>query len=306
MSLRVQDICCGAGLMSYGFQEAGFEVDCGLDNWPTAIKTYNKYIDAPGRVVDIADYFPTKKDYDIILVGATPCQDFSRLNIRRNVFGKRAQLVLDFCRIVAAVQPEIFVFENVIHLSKWAEVALFELKKYKVTKNIVDSAYYGVPQHRRRKIFIGCKTRHIDMVRPTEYKILTVRDALSTMPENWGFTRHRPETIKKFSKVMSTSWISKEPTSEYQGTIRLSWDAPACSIMNVKKAQILHPEEDRIISIAEAAALQGFPSWYIPEGGEVDKAIQVSNATPPMLAYHIAMRVRRVYEARQTSLDKVN
>lgn len=289
-ALRLKDVCCGAGLMSYGFQEAGFEVDEGLDNWPTAIATYDKYI-GKGRLVDISDYYPTKHDYDVIVVGATPCQDFSRSNRKRNVFGKRAQLVLDFCRIVKAIQPEVFVFENVIHLSKWAEVALFELKDYKVTKSIVDSAYYGVPQHRRRKIFIGCQSRHITMVRPSEYEFITVRDALEPITDNWGFMKHRPETVEKFRKVDSTTWISMEPTSDYQGVIRLSWDTPACSITNVKKSQILHPDIHRSITTAEAAALQGFPPWYIPEGNEVDKAVQVSNATPRMLAYHIASRI---------------
>ena len=62
----------------------------------------------------------------------------------------------------------------------------------------------------------------------------------------------------------------------------------------MKKAQILHPDEDRVISIAEAMALQGIPEWYIPEGGGVEKAMQVANAVPPRLAYHVASRIRKV------------
>jgi DNA (cytosine-5)-methyltransferase 1 len=294
MALRVLDICCGAGLLSKGFQDAGFEIDGGMDNWEPAVRTYRKYI-GPGKLVDITNYFPTKKDYDAIIVGATPCQDFSRVNTRRNIFGKRAQLVLDFCRIVNAVKPEAFIFENVIGLSKWAEVALKEIKGYKVTKSIIDAVCFEVPQRRRRKIFIGCKTHHIKMTVPMNYRVLTVRDALSALQDNWGFTAHRPETIEKFSKVRSTSWISKEPTSDYQGVIRLAWGSPACSITNVKKAQILHPDEDRVISIAEAMALQGMPEWYIPVGGDGEKAIQVANAIPPKLAYHIASKIRDVY-----------
>lgn len=286
---RVVDICSGAGLLSLGFQDAGFEVDEGIDSWETAIRTYRKYI-GPGRVIDIGDYFPTKKDYDVVIIGATPCQDFSRVNTKRNIFGKRAQLVLDYCRIVTAIQPEVFVFENVIGLSKWAEIALREIKGYKVTKNIVDAAHYEVPQHRRRKVFIGCRTRYLTMQPPQNTQILTVGDVLP-LQDNWGFTKHRPETVEKFSKIKSTTWISKEPTSDYQGVIRLSWGAPACSITNVKKAQILYPDENRGISIAEAAALQGFPSWYIPMGTEIDQALQVGNATPRKLAYHIASNI---------------
>jgi DNA (cytosine-5)-methyltransferase 1 len=303
MPKRVLDICCGAGLLSYGFLKAGFEIDRGIDNWRTAVETYNKYV-GTGKVIDITDYFPTKKDYDAIIVGATPCQDFTRVNVRRNIFGKRAQLVLDFCRLVAAIQPEAFVFENVIGLSKWAEVALSEIKGYKTTKNIVNAMHYGVPQHRRRKIFIGCKTHHIKMTVPLGYQVLTVEDAFSTIQENWGFTKHRPETIEKFSKVRSTSWISKEPTSDYQGVVRLSWRSPACAVVNVKKAQILHPGEDRVISIAEAAALQGFPEWYIPVGKDTEKAVQVANAVPPKLAYHIATKIQGVYSYNPWTEEK--
>jgi len=289
---RVLDICSGAGYLSYGFKEAGYSLDEGIDNWPTAIKTYTKYLHTHGRVIDLAEYYPTKKDYDVIIVGATPCQDFSIVNTRRNIFSKRAQLVLDFCRVVHAVQPEAFVFENVVGLAKWAEEALFEIKDYRVTKNLVDAMYYNVPQSRKRKIFVGSKNRHIKLTPPANYRILTVRDALSGITNNWGFTKHRPETIGKFRGIQSTSWISKEPTSDYQGVIRLAWDEPACAITNVKKAQILHPEEDRVISIAEAMALQGIPEWYIPVGTEIEQAIQVGNAVPPKLAYHIADRIR--------------
>uniref|UniRef100_A0A6M3LYF4 DNA (cytosine-5-)-methyltransferase n=1 Tax=viral metagenome TaxID=1070528 RepID=A0A6M3LYF4_9ZZZZ len=290
VELRVQDICCGAGWLSYGLTQAGFKVDVGIDNWPTAIKTYNKYIGS-GKLIDINDYFPTKKDYDVVIAGATPCQDFSRVNTKRNIFGKRAQLVLDFCRIVAAVQPEAFIFENVIHLSKWAEIALFEIKGYKVTKNIVDAADYGVPQHRRRKIFIGSKKRSIAMLAPQGVQILTVRDALSSLEENWGYTKHRPETVERLKEIKSTSWISGTGTSEYASTVRLSWDTPSIAVTNVKKFYILHPEEDRSITIAEAMALQGIPPWYIPVGGDGDKALQVANAVPPKLAYHIGCNV---------------
>ena len=290
--LRVLDICSGAGYFSYGFKQAGYELDGGIDNWKPAVSTYNKYLPAECRLIDLIDYFPTRKDYDMVILAATPCQDFSRVNTNRNIFSKRAQLVLDFCRVVTAMQPDIFVFENVIGLSKWAEQALFEIKKYKITKNIVDTKYYGVPQSRRRKIFIGSKERHISLMEPRNYTIHTVKEAFSMIKNNWGFTDHRPETIEKFKKVKSTSWTSKSPNSDYEGVIRLSWNDPACAITNVKKAQILHPEKDRVISIAEAMALQGIPEWYIPEGNEVDQATQVGNAVPPKLAFHIAKRIK--------------
>jgi len=291
---RVRDICCGMGGNSLGYINAGFQIDLGVDIWPVALKTYGGYLDAPTKEQDINDYFPTKNDYDVIVVGGTPCQDFSLVNTKRNIYSKRAQLLLDFCRIVKAMQPEAFVYENVIHLAKWGEAAILEMPGYKVTKNIVDTSLYGVPQKRRRKIFVGSKRKYLQLSPPPGIVPSTVRDAFTSIPENWGFTKHRPETIEKFSKVNSSTWVSKEPTSDYQGTIRLSWDKPSCGVTNVKKAQILHPTEHRIISLAEALALQGFPHWYIPEGTGVQQAIQISDAFPPKAAYHIATQLKTV------------
>jgi len=115
---RVLDIFCGGGYLSYGFQMAGYDLDGGFDNWDAAVKTYEKYLGAQAHLVDVALFYPGKKDYEVIIVGGPPCDDFSLVNTRRNIYGKRAQLVLDFCRIVNDVKPEAFVFENVIHLSQ--------------------------------------------------------------------------------------------------------------------------------------------------------------------------------------------
>lgn len=289
---RLKDICTGMGGLSYGYQEAGFEVDKGIDIWDVALETYNKYI-GKGVHQDLADYYPTRGDYDMIVVGGTPCQDFTLVNPRRNIYSKRAQLVLDFCRVVKAMQPVAFMFENVVHLAKWAEAALLEMPGYKVTKNLVDTSQYGVPQARIRKIFIGCKNRHLTLQPPAGLKRLTVRDTFNRIPENWGYTKHRPETVDRFTRMHSTKWTSKEGLSGYQGIIRLQWDQPSCGIVNVKKAHILHPEEDRAITFAEALALQGFPAWYIPEGTGNEKATQIADAVPPRLAYHIAQQIKQ-------------
>ncbi|OLS23093.1 MAG: Modification methylase AplI [Candidatus Heimdallarchaeota archaeon LC_3] len=103
--------------------------------------------------------------------------------------------------------------------------------------------------------------------------------------------KHNKSTIEKFSKINSNSWISVSEKSNYEGIIRLAWDKPACAITNIKKAQILHPKENRVISIAEALELQDFPNWYIPFGSDTDKAIQIANAIPPGVSKAIANKI---------------
>jgi DNA (cytosine-5)-methyltransferase 1 len=275
------------GGLSLGFRDAGYEIDEGLDVWDPAIKTYNHYIGG-AKKVDISLYYPGKKDFDVVIVGGTPCQDFSLINKHRDIYSKRSQLVLDFCRIINAVKPVSWVFENVIHLSRWAEAALLELPGYKVTRNVIDSYDYGVPQRRRRKIFIGDKSRRIRLRPAPGSGPRTVREAFAGIPQNWGLTQHRPATVEKFKATTSTTWTSISD-SGFEGAIRLEWDKPSCGIINVKRAQILHPEEDRVISLAEALSLQGFPSWYKPIADKVmDKGQLIADAVPPRLARNIA------------------
>ena len=66
---RLKDICTGMGGLSYGYVQAGYEVDKGIDTWEVALKTYNKYI-GKGVHQDLADYYPTRCDYDVIVARA--------------------------------------------------------------------------------------------------------------------------------------------------------------------------------------------------------------------------------------------
>jgi DNA (cytosine-5)-methyltransferase 1 len=70
--------------------------------------------------------------------------------------------------------------------------------------------------------------------------------------------------------------------------IRLSWNLPAPTVVNLKKVYMVHPDEVRNITLAEAAALQGFPSDYVWRGSESDIAQMIANAMPAQLAESIA------------------
>jgi len=289
---RVVDIPSGMGGISYGFKLAGYEIDLGVDLDSDSVKSFRDNLSAPGKVMDMRDFTPSKKDYDIIIVGGPPCQSFSLINTNRNIFDARAQLSLELCRIIHDVQPEAFVFENVMSTPKWLKAAVKEIRGYKVTENVVNSMYYGVAQSRRRRVFIGTRKKHIKINVPLLYEVKTVRDAFTEIPENWGYTNHMPHTVEKFKKFHKKTWTSNYKAT-FAGTVRLQWDEPACAIVNYKKAQILHPMEPRSITGAEALALQGFPAWYVPCGTETSKAIQIANAVPPGLAKAVATEMRR-------------
>ena len=76
---------------------------------------------------------------------------------------------------------------------------------------------------------------------------------------------------------------------------RLSWRKISPTIVHVRRAMLLHPVEDRIISVREAARLQSFPDAFRFYGGWDREYQQVADAVPPLLSAHIAKCFRKVF-----------
>jgi DNA (cytosine-5)-methyltransferase 1 len=73
---------------------------------------------------------------------------------------------------------------------------------------------------------------------------------------------------------------------------RLKWDEPSIVIGNFRKNMLIHPEQDRGLSVREAARLQSFPDWYVFQGGLVSQQQQVADAVPPGLGYRMALSIK--------------
>lgn len=95
---------------------------------------------------------------------------------------------------------------------------------------------------------------------------------------------------------LKTTYSNAERT---QNTIymRLKYDEPCGTVVNVRKSMWIHPELDRAISIREAARLQTFPDSFIFEGSKDSQYQQIGNAVPPFLAKAIAESVIAVLDA---------
>jgi DNA (cytosine-5)-methyltransferase 1 len=92
--------------------------------------------------------------------------------------------------------------------------------------------------------------------------------------------------------------LRKDHTRRYR---RMKWDGIARSIItrfrDPKSGEYIHPEQDRTISIREAARLQSFPDWFVFEGNTSDQYDQVGNAVPPLLARAVATELRAMLAA---------
>ena len=217
------DVFAGAGGMSLGFEEVGFRSVAGIENDPTCVdclKTNfpNMHIISEdvsrisGRDV-LADLGLAQGEVDVV-GGGPPCQGFSLIGLRdRN--DPRSGLIFRFHELVAAIQPKVFVMENVpgimsTHKGKFLKdfVKLMEGDGYRIVHpiRILNAATYGVPQARRRVFVIGVREDlDIDLSYPEPTHVPprylanqltlphglingnkrtpTVRDAISDLPE---------------------------------------------------------------------------------------------------------------------------
>lgn len=170
MRPRIIDLFCGAGGLSEGFRQAGFDVSAGSDIDPDACATYAHNFpeaavfhgdlregDVRGGVLEAA------AGCDVV-VGGPPCQAFSQVrNHTRIIDDPRNSLYREFVWIVRAVNPRFFVMENVPGLDQLGvreqiEEDLSINGRYRVTPQLVDAADFGVPQTRKRIIFAGSRS----------------------------------------------------------------------------------------------------------------------------------------------------
>lgn len=166
---NVIDLFCGAGGLSCGFERAGYNILLGIDNDKKALETFalnhNGAKSICGDITQVSyekDIKPLVGDASIdVIIGGPPCQGMS-LSGPRKFDDPRNKLYLSYIRLVDEIRPRAFVIENVPGL-----VGLFggQIKDsinekftdmgYKIQDKILCSADYGVPQLRRRVVFVG-------------------------------------------------------------------------------------------------------------------------------------------------------
>ncbi|MFF0943960.1 DNA cytosine methyltransferase [Kocuria sp. CPCC 205300] len=188
------DLFSGAGGLSHGLATAGLDCLLASDYWRDALTTYNHNFPSHKTLLkdireldarEILDLSGEKPDW---IVGGPPCQGYSTIG-KRNRDDPRNVLFLEFRRIVKDINPAGFVIENVLGLKDMSfqkEVAeSFENLGYQVSFMTLKAADYGVPQLRRRVVFVGHKSRGVfDMPTPTHAPdaYITVADAIFDLP----------------------------------------------------------------------------------------------------------------------------
>jgi DNA (cytosine-5)-methyltransferase 1 len=203
--LNCIDLFAGAGGLSSGFSRLGFNILLANEVNSEIAKTYQyNHKKTLVLVEDIRkitlDSIKSKLEGKSVhvITGGPPCQGFSMsgYRIRKNVFmdDPRNMLFKEYYRIVAGINPDYFVIENVEGLLtmqsgiiKDTIIELFEDLGYHVTVGVTNAGEYGVPQSRRRVVFLGSKKSKLDFPRITHSPdnnlkpFVTIKDAISDL-----------------------------------------------------------------------------------------------------------------------------
>lgn len=331
------DLFCGCGGLTVGLKKAGFRVLAAVDIDPFSVKTFKaNHRDIVVWESDIRTLEPTAL-LDILglnqgdlalLAGCPPCQSFSTLRTRNGavrVDDPRNDLLLEFQRFVEILRPRAVMLENVPGLAADKRFHSFckKLKKlgYLGDYCVLNAAEYGVPQRRRRLIYLAGYGIAIPFAVPTR-KPMTVKDAIGGLPKagvSGDPVHDMPE--QRTQKVMDI--IRRIPKNGGSRTAlpvelqlnchkrcdgfkdiygRMAWNDVAPTITsgcyNPSKGRFLHPEEDRAITMREAALLQGFPRRYkFPTTDNKSAvALMIGNALPPPFIAAHSKNIRRVLQ----------
>lgn len=262
----------------------------------------------------ISEHTRERQDYYLLFAGCAPCQPFSQLN-KSGKTKSDERLLLKFAEFIDHFKPDFVFSENVPQIRKREHVfnkfiTILDKNNYNPDYAIVDAKYYGVPQSRKRLVLIAAKNKIINL--PESPNIVkTVREAIDKLPQIEAGERckkinnHQAAILKdkNIERIKLTpkdggdhrSWPDKlklpchkklKGFTDVYG--RMFWDKPAPTLttkcISYSNGRYGHPEQDRAISLREAACIQSFPDDYIFYGNQVTIAKHIGNAVPPALA----------------------
>ncbi|MFV8800128.1 DNA cytosine methyltransferase [Yersinia enterocolitica] len=335
MAVKVVDLFCGAGGLTHGFKLAGLNVVAGIDLESECRVAYESNNDSIFIEKDISSVTKEDINelFDgarvKILAGCAPCQPFSKYTQGKDKENdKKWPLLYQFERLIKDVSPDIVTMENVPDVTKHKVYddfhdALIE-QGYFVWASTVNCIDYGIPQNRTRHVLLASKFGKIKLINKDDTISATVRDAIGNLlPISDGETcandpLHRASklsTINKKRIIASKeggTWrdwpeellaaCHKKETGKGYASVygRMSWDKPSPTITTLcygfGNGRFGHPEQNRAISLREAALLQTFPINYVFHNGDKvnmkNIGKMIGNAVPVRLAEVIGLSIK--------------
>jgi len=339
------DLFSGCGGLSFGFEQAGFESILGVDIDAPALQTFarnhpnattlNLDLSQEESIEKIVEHLESKR-IDIIVAGP-PCQGFS-LTGKRQENDIRNKLFYSVFKLAEKISPKNIVIENVPGIAtlyggraKEAIYSEFSRLGYQVTSKLLYAPDYGIPQIRKRKFFIGVKSKQAFVFpnpthQPESY--ITCEQAISDLPSleddigsevsqysslplseyqkkmrmnsselyNHVGTRHKPHVIEVIKQVPDGGNHKDLPHGVGNSrNFNEAWTRYSSKspsrTIDTGHRNHFHYKWNRIPTVRENARLQSFADHFVFIGSKTQQYKQVGNAVPPRWGYLIGKKL---------------
>lgn len=325
------DMFCGVGGLTHGLTKAGIDVRLGVDldpacRFPMEQNNSAKFLEADVAKLSASDILAAFGDARVTLMaGCAPCQPFSSYSqpARRTKQHADWGLLTSFSSLVLSVRPTFVTMENVPPLQKQEIfgqfVAALKEAGYHVDFKVVDGRDIGLPQKRQRLVLVASILGPIKLPKISRPKV-TVRDTIAGLPPIAAGKADATDPLHVSSSLSETNlkrirhskpggtwrdWPTdlvapchtRDTGATYPSVYgRMEWDQPAPTMTTqcygFGNGRFGHPEQDRAISLREAAMLQSFPKDYafVPPDEPVNfntLGRLIGNAVPVLLGEFI-------------------
>jgi DNA (cytosine-5)-methyltransferase 1 len=327
MKFNVTSFFSGAGGLDTGFHSAGFEIIWANEfdkkitptlraNFPTTTVDNRSLFDVPSA--DIPD--------SIGIVGGPPCQSWSVAGAGRGLGDKRGQVFLEYIRVIRDKRPLFFLAENVAGMlssrhkeSLDAIIKEFEGLGYYFTYKLLNVKDYGVPEDRRRVIFIGYHKKlgkafkFPDAISVEQHT--TLKDAIWDLRHSAVPALDKNKTNGEKLKIANHEYMNGGFSTIYMSRNRVrSWNEPSFTIQAGGRHAPIHPQAPKMVkvgadeqifepgkedlyrrlSVREVARIQTFPDDFKFVYRDVaDGYKMIGNAVPVKFAEVIAVQIKK-------------
>lgn len=280
-SIPILSFFSGGGFLDMGFEQAGFSIiwtneydeifakmhSAGITAWRKSrgnklpAEIFNtKSIEEITPDEIIKEAFPKGKPIEFGIIGGPPCQDFSAAGHNQGFDGERGHLTKIYFDYILKINPQFFVFENVMNLwnnkvhQKRLKSILKNVKKnYYVDHKILNSIHFGVPQDRNRLFIVGIKKTN-------------------SLKKKLGKARFKfpwPSNIDYLDALTKFNWPDKDP---FQSVTVLPQGVPIQLCVN---HLMLKKNQEKLIANGDEYFLPHSPKfWEIEEGNTRNRSFK--------------------------------
>lgn len=276
-----------------------------------------------------------------LLAGCAPCQPFSTYNQGKDTTkDEKWPLMGAFARLINQAKPELVTMENVPSVTKHTIyqdfVKALDARGYHVWADTVKCIDYGLPQNRQRHVLLASRLGPIEFIPPTHASPVTVKDTIGELePITAGGVSptdrlHRAASLSELNmrriqhsrpggswrdwpKELVAGCHTKESGKTYASVYgRMRWETPSPTMTTLcygfGNGRFGHPEQDRAISLREAAMLQSFPRnyYFTPDDQPIHFTTtgrMIGNAVPVRLGEVIGLSFTRHLKALRQAAE---